>query len=164
MPTPVRFVGIIGKGKHCPEDVWHHARWCGMALAALAPRVALVCGGLSGVMEGAAAGMTERGGVAVGLIPNGPYKPNRHLTYAIKTGLPVAFRDIMTAASAELLIVCPGSHGTCIEAWAGAERRLPLIQTGVHHGWPTAGLPFTHTAEPEAELAELVAELLGLAP
>jgi uncharacterized protein (TIGR00725 family) len=160
VPQAVSFAAVIGKGARCPEHLWHHARWTGLDLATLHPHVAMVCGGLRGVMEGAAAGMTEGGGVAIGLVPNGLH-PNRYLSYAIRTGLPVAYRDIMTAATADIMIVLPGSHGTCIEAWAGAERKIPLIATGDHAGWPTEHLPFTEHAEPP-HIAALVAKRLRL--
>jgi uncharacterized protein (TIGR00725 family) len=160
MHPPLRYVAVIGKGDRCPNDVKWLALEVGAALAQLHPRVVLVCGGLGGVMDNAARGMTEGGGVAIGLIPSG-HTPSAHLTYTIRLGLPVLFRDITTAMAAELMVVCPGSHGTVIEGWAGAERHLPLIRVGEHGPYPSGGLPFTAAAEP-AELPELVAKLLGL--
>jgi uncharacterized protein (TIGR00725 family) len=160
MPQAVRYVAVIGKGDRCPNEVKWLALEVGAALAQLHPHVVLVCGGLGGVMDNAARGMTEGGGVAIGLIPSG-HTPSAHLTYAIRLGLPVLFRDITTAMAAELMVVCPGSHGTTIEGWAGAERHLPLVGVGDHTRFASATLPFTATAEP-AELPELVAKLLGL--
>jgi uncharacterized protein (TIGR00725 family) len=160
MPPARRYVAVIGKGDRCPAGVRQLAVEVGAALALLHPDVVLVCGGLGGVMDGAAQGMTEAGGVAIGLIPSG-HTPSAHLTYAIRLGLPVLFRDITTAMAAELMVICPGSHGTTIEGWAGAERHLPLIGVGDHTRFASACLPFTATADP-AELPVLVAKLLGL--
>jgi uncharacterized protein (TIGR00725 family) len=160
MPPARRYVAVIGKGDRCPPLVRALAVDVGRQLAQLHPWVVLVCGGLGGVMDGAAEGMTEAGGVAIGLIPAG-HTPGAHLTYAVRLGLPVLFRDITTAMAADLMVVLPGSHGTVIEGWAGAERHLPLVGVGVHHGSPTVSLPFAATAEP-GELPGLVADLLRL--
>jgi uncharacterized protein (TIGR00725 family) len=161
MPPTQHYVAVIGKGDRCPNEVRWLALEVGAALAQLAPAVVLVCGGLGGVMDNAARGMTEHGGVAIGLIPAGPRTPSVHLTYAIRLGLPLLFRDIATAMAADLMVACPGSHGTTIEGWAGADRQLPLIGVGDHAGFASACLPFTGTAEP-AELPALVSKLLGL--
>jgi uncharacterized protein (TIGR00725 family) len=160
MPPTRRYVAVIGKGDRCPPVVRDLAVQVGLHLAQLHPWVVLVCGGLGGVMDGAAEGMTEAGGVAIGLIPAG-HTPGAHLTYAVRLGLPVLFRDITTAMAADLMVVLPGSHGTVIEGWAGAERHVPLVGVGDHARFATASLPFAALAEPE-ELPGLVADLLRL--
>jgi uncharacterized protein (TIGR00725 family) len=160
MPQAVSYVAVIGKGADCPAEVRDMAWLAGAALARLHPEVVLVCGGLGGVMDASAHGMTGKGGVAIGLIPAG-FHANRHLTYAIRLGLPVLYRDIATAMAADLMVVLPGSHGTLIEGWAGADRGIPLVGVGDHDGTPTAALPFTTMAEP-VELPALVPKLLGL--
>jgi|HubBroStandDraft_3_1064219.scaffolds.fasta_scaffold85017_2 uncharacterized protein (TIGR00725 family) len=159
MPQALRYAAVIGKGGNCPPAVRDLAVRVGLQLAALHPAVVLVCGGLGGVMDAAAQGMTKGGGVAIGLVPAG-HTPSVHLTYAIRLGLPLLFRDIITAMAADLVIVLPGSHGTVIEGWAAADRRLPLVGVGDHSRFPSACLPFTATAEP-AELPALAAQLLG---
>lgn len=159
MPAAQHYVAVIGKGDRCPPPVRTLAVRVGLQLAELHPAVVLVCGGLGGVMDGAAEGMTEGGGVAIGLIPAG-HKPGAHLSYAVRLGLPVLFRDITTAMAADLMIVLPGSHGTVIEGWAGAERHLPLIGVGDHRGFASACLPFTSTAD-WVELPALVASYLA---
>jgi uncharacterized protein (TIGR00725 family) len=160
MPSSVRYVAVIGKGDRCPPLVRALAVEVGHQLAQLHPWVVLVCGGLGGVMDGAALGMTEAGGVAIGLIPAG-HTPSAHLTYAIRLGLPVLFRDITTAMAADLMVVLPGSHGTAIEGWAGAERHLPLVGVGDHTRFASGTLPFSALAEPD-ELPGLVGDLLRL--
>jgi hypothetical protein len=134
---------------------------CGVQLANLHPRVVLVNGGLGGVMDASAHGMTEAGGVAIGLVPTPGRAPSKHLTYALRLGLPVHYRDITTAQVAEVAIVLPGSHGTTIEGWACADRGVPLVSVGDHDGRPTQHLPFTCSATP-LDLAATVARLLGL--
>lgn len=158
MPA-ARVVVVIGKGSDCPDWVRKLAYGVGVQLAQLHPHVVLVNGGLGGVMDASARGMTEAGGVAIGLIPTPARAPSKHLTYALRLGLPVHYRDITTAQVAELAIVLPGSHGTTIEGWACADRGVPLISVGDHDGRPTADLPFSYTATP-LDLAALVARLL----
>jgi uncharacterized protein (TIGR00725 family) len=160
MPPTQHYVAVIGKGERCPPWVYDLAVRVGAQLAELAPAVVLVCGGLGGVMDGAARGITDAGGIAIGLIP-AEQTPSPHLTYAVRVGLPVAYRDITTAMAADLMIVLPGSHGTMIEGWTGAERGLPLVGVGDHTRFATRTLPFACTAEP-AELPALVAKLLDL--
>ena len=162
MPSP-QYVAVIGKGRNCPAQVRRLALGTGAALARLHPAAVLICGGLGGVMDAAAQGMTAAGGVAIGLIPAAPPgQVSEHLTYAIRTGLPVAYRDITTASAADLAVVLPGSNGTCIEGWAADDRGVPLIGVGDHTDWPTAALPCSAWAD-LAVLPALVAELLGLA-
>jgi uncharacterized protein (TIGR00725 family) len=158
MPPAQHYVSVIGKGGNCPAHVRDWAWQAGAALAQLHPEVVLICGGLGGVMDAAAHGMTGRGGVAIGLIPIG-HRPNPHLSYAVRLGLPLLYRDITTAMSADLMVVLPGSHGTLIEGWAGAERGIPLVGVGDHDGWLTAALPFATVADP-GELPALVPKLL----
>jgi uncharacterized protein (TIGR00725 family) len=161
MPQAVRYVGVIGKGRDCPPAVRRLAVYTGAALSQLHPHVALVCGGLGGVMDGAAQGMTGAGGIAIGLIPHPARSVSPHLTYAIRLGLPVLYRDITTAHAADVMIVLPGHHGTLIEAWAAADRGVPLVAVGCHTDQPTGYLPFSHYAAP-ADLPALVGGILGL--
>jgi hypothetical protein len=160
MPAP-RVAVIVGKGRACPPAVRTLATRTGLALAQLHPRVVLVNGGLGGVMDASAKGMTAGGGVAIGLIPTPARYVSPHLTYAIPLGLPVQLRDITTAQAADVMIVLPGSHGTMIEGWAAADRGVPLLAVGCHHGRPTAELPYLTTATP-LDLAAIVARVLRL--
>jgi uncharacterized protein (TIGR00725 family) len=152
---------VIGKGYRCPPWVRRLALGVGVQLAQLHPHVVLVNGGLGGVMDASARGMTSAGGVAIGLIPTPARSVSKHLTYALRLGLPVAYRDITNAAIAEILIVLPGSHGTVIEGWAGVDRGTPLIGIGDHSGYLTDALPFSYTATP-LDLGALVSRLLNL--
>jgi hypothetical protein len=138
------------------------ARLAGQSLATLHPHVAMICGGLGGVMNAAAHGMTEGGGISIGLIPE-VGTPSAWLTFAVRTGLPANHRNIVTASASDLLVVLPGSHGTLIEGWTGADLHVPLVAVGNHAGSPTQALPFTTGAD-AADLAGLVVKLLGLPP
>jgi uncharacterized protein (TIGR00725 family) len=161
MPAP-SLVAVIGKGRECPPEVADLARAVGVSLATLHPRVALVCGGLGGVMDAAAEGMTKGGGLAVGLLPEPHMGVSRHLSIRIRTGLPLRFRDMATAEAADVVVVCPGSHGTMLEAWAAADRGVQLLGVGDHDGWPTAHLAFTRARLAPAEIPAIVAGLLAM--
>jgi uncharacterized protein (TIGR00725 family) len=152
---------VIGKGRHCPPDICQLAQQAGAAVAQLHPAVVMICGGLDGVMDYAARGMTAGHGIAIGLLPDTERAPSQHLTYAIRTGLPENHRNIMTASASDLAVVLPGSHGTLIEAWAAADRGVPLIGVGDHCGYLTDALPFTNTSTPD-QLAGMIAGYLGL--
>jgi hypothetical protein len=157
------YVGVIGKGRDCPAWVRALAFDTGHALATMRPPVVLICGGLGGVMDASAHGMTASGGVAIGLIPTPGRAVSKHLTYAIRLGLPVLYRDITTAHAVDLAVVLPGSSGTMIEATATHDRGRPLVGVGNHDGWPTHALDFTAWAATPEQLPPLVDKLLGVA-
>ena len=159
----MRYIAVIGKGGGCPPRVRILAQQCGAAIARLHPDACLICGGLDGVMDGAARGMTQAGGTAIGLLPLGDRTVSPHLSYGIRLGLPANHRNIITASAADLAVVLPGSHGTLIEAWACRDRGVPLIGVGDHDGYPTDDLPFTAVAVP-GELAGMIAGYLGITP
>jgi uncharacterized protein (TIGR00725 family) len=153
-------VAVIGKGRRCPPAVYQLAVQCGEQLARLHPDVALICGGLGGVMSGAARGITQAGGVSIGLVPHG-HAPGPYLTYGIRLGLPENFRNVALAHAAELVVCLPGSHGTAIEGWAAVDYGRPLLAVGPHERGATSVLPFTcHTSVPE--LARVAGQLLHL--
>ena len=72
----------------------------------------LICGGLGGVMEAAARGAKEKGGLTVGIVPDyNRNSANPFIDVEVRTGLGHG-RNILVAASGDLLIALPGSHGT----------------------------------------------------
>jgi len=73
---------------------------------------ALICGGLGGVMEAAARGAKEKGGLTIGILPGYDKESANHfIDIVVRTGLGHA-RNILVVASGDLLIALPGSHGT----------------------------------------------------
>ena len=75
----------------------------------------MVCGGLGGVMEGAARGCLEAGGVAVGILP-GPERTaaNPYIKIALPTGLGEGRNHLVVRAS-DVLIAIAGGYGTLSE-------------------------------------------------
>ena len=78
----------------------------------------LICGGFGGVMEAAACGAKEKGGLTVGILSN--YKKetaNPFIDITIPTGLGHA-RNFLVAAAGDIVVALPGSHGTRSEVSA----------------------------------------------
>ncbi len=78
----------------------------------------LICGGFGGVMEAAARGAKERGGLTVGILSNyKKEKANPFIDITIPTGLGHA-RNFLVAASGDIVVALSGSHGTRSEVSA----------------------------------------------
>ena len=87
----------------------------------------LVCGGLSGVMEGAAKGSTEAGGFSVGILPqNDKSQANPHLSIALPTGLG-HMRNYLVASAADGVIAIGGAAGTLSEIGMALTLGRPLV-------------------------------------
>ncbi len=72
----------------------------------------LVCGGMGGVMEAAARGAKETGGVTVGILPTYDRQSgNPFLDITIPTGMGHG-RNMLVVASGDIVVALPGSHGT----------------------------------------------------
>ncbi len=75
----------------------------------------LVCGGLGGVMEAAARGAKETGGVTVGILPTDNVESgNPYIDIAIPTGMGHG-RNMLVVASGDIVVALAGSHGTHCE-------------------------------------------------
>ena len=87
----------------------------------------LVCGGLGGIMEAAARGAKEQGGLTIGILPDyHKATANAFIDVAIPTGLGHA-RNILVVASGDLVIALPGSHGTRSEISIALKLNKPVI-------------------------------------
>jgi uncharacterized protein (TIGR00725 family) len=75
----------------------------------------MVCGGLGGVMEGAARGCMEAGGVTVGILPGlERAAANPYIKIALPTGLGEGRNHLVVRAS-DVLIAIAGGYGTLSE-------------------------------------------------
>ena len=91
---------------------------------------ALICGGLTGVMEEAARGAREEGGLTVGVLPgDDPRHANPYIDIPIVTGMGYA-RNIIIVRSARAIIAIGGSYGTLSEIAYALNLGLPLIGLG----------------------------------
>lgn len=87
----------------------------------------LVCGGRQGVMEAAARGATEAGGVAIGILPGyDRSESNPYLTHCIPTGLGHA-RNSIVVASGDAVIAIGGGFGTLSEIALALKMGKPVV-------------------------------------
>ena len=87
----------------------------------------MVCGGLSGVMEAAARGATERGGVAIGVLPDEDRRrANPYLSYSVATGAGQA-RNLAVVCSADVVIAVGGEYGTLSEIGLARKVVRPVV-------------------------------------
>lgn len=105
-------IGVIGAGE-CDAATLNQARAVGREIARAG--AALVCGGLTGVMEAACQGAREQGGTTIGILPGTEKSAaNRHVSLPIATGLGYA-RNCVIVNTADALIAVGGGYGTLSE-------------------------------------------------
>ena len=104
-------VAVIGAGGCEPgSEPAELAEEVGRLLAGAG--VAIVCGGLTGVMEAACRGATEAGGVAIGIVPgNEASEANPFCTHVVATGIGHA-RNLAVVSSGQAVIAIGGEWGT----------------------------------------------------
>ena len=117
-------IGVIG-GHLCDDDVAGAARRVGELVAW--EGAVLVCGGLGGVMEAAAVGARDAGGVVVGILPGDDVRTaNPGVTIPIPTGLGEA-RNVLVVKTSDAVIAIAGGWGTMSEAALCLKLGVPLI-------------------------------------
>jgi uncharacterized protein (TIGR00725 family) len=118
------YVAVVGSGETTGE-LYEQAREVGRLVAERGGTV--ICGGLSGVMEAAARGATEAGGVAVGILPDEDRKrANEYLTHSIATGTGHA-RNLAVVCSGDVVIAVGGEYGTLSEMGLARKVGLPVV-------------------------------------
>jgi uncharacterized protein (TIGR00725 family) len=103
----------------------------------------VVCGGLGGVMEAAARGAGEAGGLTIGILPGSdPGDANPHIDVPIATGIGYA-RNALVVMNADALIAIDGAFGTLSEIAYGGVYERPVVGLGTWniHGVIPAGTP-----------------------
>ena len=107
-----KIVGVIGSSKADP-DILKVAEEVGAEIARRG--AALVCGGLTGVMEAACKGARSQGGLTIGIIPsNSKEDANPYVQIPIVTGMGMG-RNVMLVMTADVLIAVSGEFGTLSE-------------------------------------------------
>jgi len=97
--------------------------------------VALVCGGLGGVMESACKGAKKFGGVTIGLLPSDcKDSANQFVDYALPTGLGYA-RNFLVAKAGDAVIAIDGSAGTLSEIAIAWFSDKPIVAITPSGGW-----------------------------
>lgn len=117
-------VSVIGP-RNASEAQLATAEALGGRIAGLG--LAMLCGGLSGVMTAAAKGATEAGGVAIGLLPEADWRDaNRYITTAIASGVGLA-RNAIVAEAGLCIVAVGGGYGTLTEMAYGMQFGRPVF-------------------------------------
>ena len=119
-------IGVIGDSS-CPENEQKLAFEVGISIAR--NNCTLICGGRGGVMEGAAKGCKEAGGLVIGILPQINEllsEANDFLDVAIPTNLGWTRNSIVAMASDGLLVI-GGKAGTMSEIAFGWMYDKPIV-------------------------------------
>jgi len=119
-----KFIAVIG-GSQCSSQEAKLAEEVGRELARRG--VALVCGGLGGVMEAACKGASSEGGVTIGILPGeNRQAANSYVQIPIVTGIGYA-RNVAVVKSAQAVIAIGGNYGTLSEIAHALQSGIPII-------------------------------------
>ena len=117
-------ISVIGAGEPTAE-VAGLAEAVGEELARRG--MALVCGGLGGVMEAACKGAKSAGGTTIGILPGSdPESANRWVNIPICTGLAYA-RNVIVVKTGRAVIAVGGAYGTLSEIGHALGEDIPVI-------------------------------------
>jgi len=140
-------VAVIGSSS-CSAEV---AGWAETVGRLLAERGAvLLCGGLGGVMEAAARGAKQRGGLTVGILPGAdPGEANPYIDVPLATGMG-EMRNALIVRAAQAAIAIGGGWGTLSEIAMAQRIKTPVV--GLHDAFPAA-IDIPRVSSPEAAVA-----------
>ena len=123
-PERQPYIAVVGPGVASTEDE-ALAEEVGELLARAGAVV--VCGGSTGVMEGASRGAASEGGTVVGILPGfDRAEANPHVTIAIPTGLG-EMRNALIARAADVLVAVGGEFGTLSEIAFALKIGTPVV-------------------------------------
>jgi uncharacterized protein (TIGR00725 family) len=122
----MRQVAVIGSSTAEPgSEPWRLACEVGELLGQAG--VALVCGGLGGVMEAASKEAVGAGGTAIAILPgDSPDDANLYYTHVIATGAGHA-RNLAVVASGDAVIAVGGGWGTLSEIGLARALGRPVV-------------------------------------
>ena len=136
-----RLIAVIGASEGSAEDL-KNAREVGGLIAEKG--FALICGGLSGVMEAVSRGASEKGGTVVGVLPQGDVSSaNAHVTIPIATNMGHA-RNMVIVHSADAAIAVGGGYGTLSEISIALKLGKPVFGIG---SWNIEGVRAVKSAK-----------------
>lgn len=142
-------IAVAGAGI-CGDDLMALAEEVGAAIAG--EGAVLICGGLGGVMEGAARGAAGAGGITVGILPGGDARTaNPFIGIPLPTGLGEV-RNVLVARTAGAVIAIGGEWGTLSEVAMARKLDVPvvLLRPGLT---ASLDLPVAQTAEEAVRMA-----------
>ncbi|NOZ03478.1 MAG: TIGR00725 family protein [FCB group bacterium] len=95
------------------------------------------CGGAEGVMEAIAKGVSEEGGVCIGILKGqDPGSGNMYLTIPIATALGVG-RNALLAYNCDVAVAVSGQYGTLSEIAYALQLGKPVVG---YKSWPVEGV------------------------
>ncbi len=119
-----RLIAIVG-GREASPELLEQATQVGRLIARSG--FGLVCGGMGGIMEAAAKGCKEEGGLTVAiLMQDDPQYANPYMDVVIPTGLGIA-RNLLVVRSGEAVIAIDGKYGTLSEIAYALQINKPVI-------------------------------------
>jgi uncharacterized protein (TIGR00725 family) len=117
-------IGVMGPSS-CSQGVLEIARSIGRLIAS--EGAILICGGGTGVMEAAARGAKEVGGVTIGILPgSSASESNPHIDIPIVTGMGNG-RNIINVLSSHAIIAVNGAFGTLSEIALAGKCGIPVV-------------------------------------
>ncbi|MDX9858932.1 MAG: TIGR00725 family protein [candidate division Zixibacteria bacterium] len=144
-------IAVVGAGK-CSRKLRDRAAEVGRYVAEHGGVV--VCGGLGGIMEGAAKGAKEAGGTTIGILPTSERSDaNDYIDFAIPTGLGEV-RNVLVVRTADVVVAFPGKYGTLTEIAYALHAGKPVISI---NAW-RLGDEMTYVEDP-VEAARLAMEM-----
>jgi len=127
-----RTISVIG-GSDSDEKVLMLAEQVGEEIAKR--NVALICGGLGGVMEAACRGAKRNNGLTIGILPTDSKEhANEFVDIVIPTGIGYA-RNFLVAKAGDAVIAMDGSAGTLSEIAIAWFSNRPIVSVTSSGGW-----------------------------
>lgn len=155
-----KIIGVMG-GSACTPEEYRLALDVGRLIASRG--LILLCGGGSGVMEAAARGAREAGGLTIGILPGSNAEespPNPHIALPIYTGMSDG-RNAVNVKSSDIVIAIGGGFGTLSEIALALKCDKPVI---VLRTWMLAregaDLCLLHKAETVRDVEEILMNLI----
>jgi uncharacterized protein (TIGR00725 family) len=146
-------IGVMGASL-CDQNVYEMAREVGRLVAQRG--AVLLCGGRGGVMEAAARGAKEKGGLTIGILPGinaSETPPNPYIDVAIFTGLRDG-RNWVNVCASDAIIAISGGYGTLSEIALALKVGKPVV---LLHSWelPLLNVAPIHVAQTPEEAVEI---------
>jgi uncharacterized protein (TIGR00725 family) len=135
-------VAVIGAGE-CSSEIYYQAKEVGYLIGK--NEWILFCGGLGGVMEGAAKGCYQSGGMTVGILPaKEKDSANPFIRLPIATGLGEG-RNLLVVRASDVVVAIAGGYGTLSEIGLALKIGKPVIGLKT---WPgIEGVDYAETPE-----------------
>ncbi|HWR59461.1 MAG TPA: TIGR00725 family protein [Thermodesulfovibrionales bacterium] len=119
-----KIISVIG-GRRAEKSLLEEAEKVGRLTARSG--LALVCGGLGGIMEAAARGARAELGLTIGILPQDHKRDaNEYIDLPIATGLGIG-RNVIIARTADVVIAIGGEYGTLSEIAFALQMGKPVI-------------------------------------